>query len=145
MKKLFNLAALLIVISFGACNNDDDELSAHDKKVNMLTANSWGDATVTHADGDLSGQYEDFVIVFTKNSANGFDGTFVIAEGGYAFSEASGQWKFSDDLTQIVFDSGKEMDFELSDNNLELDFTVTAGSGRAAGLSGHFVFDLKPL
>ena len=145
MKNLFNVAALLIVISFGACKDDDGELNAHDKKVNMLTANSWGDATVTHADGDLSGQYEDFVIVFSKNSSGGFDGTYVIAEGGYAFPETSGQWKFNDDLTQIILDAGKEMDFELSEGDLTLDFTVTAGGGRAAGLSGHFIFDLKPL
>jgi hypothetical protein len=145
MRNLFNIAALLIVLSFGACSNDD-EPNAHDKKVNMLTANSWGEANVTHADGDLSGQYEDFVIVFNKNSSAGFEGTYVIANGGYAFSETNGKWKFSDDLKQIMLDSGKEMDFELSGNSLQLDFTVAAaGGGRAAGLSGHFVFDLKPL
>lgn len=144
MKNLFNIAALLIVISFGACNNDD-EPNAHDAKVNTLTANSWGDATVTHADGNLSSQYDNFVIVFSGNSSDGFDGTFVIANGGYAFSETSGKWKFSEDLSQIIFDSGKEMEFELSENSLQLDFTVTSAGGRAAGLSGHFVFDLKPL
>ena len=144
MKNLFTMVALLIVLSFAACNNDD-EPNAHDKKLNMISAKSWGDATVTHADGDLSSQYGDFVIVFNKNSSNGFDGSYVIAKGGYAFSETSGKWKFSDDLTQIIFDSGKEMDFELTGSSLQLDFTVAAAGGRAAGLSGHFIFDLKPL
>jgi hypothetical protein len=145
MKNLFNMTALLIVLSFGACKNDD-EPNAHDKKVDMISAHSWGDATVTHADGDLSSEYDNFVIVFNNNSSDGFDGTFVIGNGGYAFSETSGHWKFSDDVKQIILDSGKEMDFELSGNSLQLDFTVAAaGGGRAAGLSGHFVFDLKPL
>jgi len=144
MKNLFNMAALLILISFSACKDDGDELNAHDQKVKELTTNAWGEATVTHADGNLSGQYEDFTIVFTKNASDGFDGTYVIANGGYAFSETSGKWKLSDDLTQILLDSGKEMDFKLADNSLELDFTVSSASGRA-GLSGHFVFELKPL
>ena len=143
MKKLFNLAALLIVISLGACK--DDELSAHDQKVKTLTDHSWGSPAVTHADGDLSSQYAELVIAFTKNSSNGFDGAFVIGNGGYAFPEPSGKWKLSEDLTQIIFDSGEEMEMQLSGDHLRLEFTVVPSGGRAAGLSGHFVFDLKPL
>lgn len=145
MKNILKLSALLILFNLAACKDDENDLSLHDKNVNMITSTSWGDATVTHADGDLSDQYEDFVMAFTKNSSTGFDGTYVIANGGYAFSEAAGNWKFSDDLTQIILDSGKEMDFELDENSLQLDFTVTSPGGRAAGLSGHFIFDLKPL
>jgi len=144
MKNFFKATALLCLLSFSACK-EDDALNAHDQKVKTLTANTWGNATVTHADGNLSSQYEDFAIVFNKNASAGFDGTYLIANGGYAFSEASGKWKFSDDLTQIILDSGKEMDAELSSTRLQLDFTVSSASGRAAGLSGHFVFDLSPL
>ena len=129
--------------SLGACS--DDEVNSHDQKVKILTASYWGSPTVTHADGDLSDQYLDFVIVLNKNASDSFDGTYIIANGGYAFSETNGKWKLSDDLTKLVLDSGKEMSVEVSDQSLRLEFTVASTNGRIAGLSGNFVFELKPV
>lgn len=144
MKKILTLTALIaLLFQFSACK-DDNEISAHDQNVNTITASTWGDPTVTHPDGDLSDQYTNFIIAFTNKPANGFDGDFVVGNGGYAFTENSGRWKFSEDLTQIILDSGRELDVELSSTNLNLDFIVTPEGGRINGLSGHFTFDLKP-
>jgi hypothetical protein len=143
MKNFIKLTVLFCVLLFGACK--DDKPSRAEVKTKMLTAATWGHAQVTHSDGDLSGQYANFAIGFTRNASDGFDGTFIISGGGYAFSETAGKWKFSDDFTQIIFDSGKTIDIELSADHLQLDFTVPAPGGKAAGLSGHFIFDLLTL
>lgn len=144
MKNFLTLFAIAFLFQLSACK-DDNEISQHDQNVTMLTATNWGNPTVMNAtDGDLSEQYADLIMVFTKKSTDGFDGTFVIGNGLYAFPETSGKWKFSNDLTKIVFDSGRELDYTLSENNLHLDFVVAPIGGRINGLSGHFTFDLKP-
>jgi hypothetical protein len=107
---------------------------------------TWGAPQVIHGiDGDLSDQYSDFAITFTQNPSDGYEGIFVVANGGYAFEEITGNWKFNDDLSEIILDSGKEMEFKLEENSLTLDFIVTNSGGRSNGLSGHFTFHLKPL
>jgi hypothetical protein len=140
MKKILTLIALVVLFQLSACKDDTQEVSSHDQNVDMLTANP----TVTHPDGDLSDQYENFVIIFTKKSAGGFDGDFLVANGGYAFPESLGSWKFNEDLTKIILDSGRELDVALSATHLNLDFIVTPEGGRIDGLSGHFTFDLQP-
>jgi hypothetical protein len=143
MRNVLKLVAGLLLFTT-ACS-DSNEKSKSDVTIEMLTAASWGHAEVTHdPDGDLSDQYEDFVIVFTDNGSGEFDGTFVVSSGGYAFEEASGNWRFTDDDSKIVFDSDKEIEFEVSDDHLRLEFTTPAG-GKITGVSGHFVFDLQPL
>lgn len=144
MKNLIKLTPLVLLISLASCK-DGNEQSKQDTKTKMLTAASWGHAQVTHTDGDLSDQYTDFAIVFTGNASDGFDGTFIVSNGGYAFEENAGQWKFNDDFTKIIFDSEKELEFELSEDLLTLDFIVPSQGGRAAGVSGHFVFELQPM
>jgi hypothetical protein len=143
MKTFFNVILLLIVFQFSSCKEDSGEESSSQLK--MLTATTWANAQVVHDDGDLSDQYTNFAIAFTDNSSSGFDGTFVVSNGGYAFAENSGRWKFNDDFTQIIFDSGKEMDVELSEEHLRLEFTVATEGGKLNGTSGNFTFDLQPL
>ena len=130
-----------LVVMLAACHSDDGE-SAYEKNVNALASTAWTHPTVTNsADGDLSSSYANFAILFTKQEANGFAGTFVISNGGYAFTEVTGHWKFNDALTELQFDSGKTMTFTLDSNHLSLDFTVAPPTGgRTDGLSGHFVF-----
>lgn len=145
MKNILKAILLLLTIQLAACSSDGGS-DGMDAKTKMLTAAPWGNAQVTHSpDGDLSDQYTDFAIMFTANSSDGFDGTFVVSNGGYAFSENAGRWRFNDDFTKIIFDSEKEMDIELSENHLQLDFIVAPAGGKVAGISGHFVFDLQPL
>jgi hypothetical protein len=142
MKKILNtMFPLLLLVMLVACHSDDAE-SAFEKNVNALTSVAWTHPTVTNsADGDLSASYADFAILFTKQEANGFAGTFVISNGGYAFTEVTGRWKFNDALTELQFDSGKTMTFTVDENHLSLDFTVAPPTGgRTDGLSGHFVF-----
>jgi hypothetical protein len=144
MKNFFKTASLIVLVALASCKDDGSE-SSQDAKTKMLTATSWGQAQVTHSDGDLSDQYTDFVILFTSTESAEFDGSFVISNGGNAFSESAGQWKFNDDQTKIIFDSGKEIDITLDESHLQLDFTVPDPGGRTAGLSGHFTFDLQPM
>lgn len=132
---------LLLVVMLAACHSDDPE-SAFEKNVNALTSTAWTHPTVTNStDGDLSDSYAGFAILFTKKEANGFAGTFVISNGGYAFTEVTGQWKFNDALTELQFDSGKTMAFTVDEKHLSLDFNVAPPTGgRTDGLSGHFTF-----
>lgn len=141
MKNILRLIILLALIQLGACSDDGDG----NTQTKMLTKEPWAHAQVTHSDGDLSNQYTNFVIVFTNNPSGGFNGTYIISNGGYAFSETSGMWKFNNDKSKIILDSGKEMDFVLDNEHLELDFVVAAPGGKVAGLSGHFAFSLQPL
>jgi hypothetical protein len=143
MKTLFKVIVLLVVVQFAACKDEKSENESAEIKI--LTATTWANAQVLHDDGDLSDQYATFAIVFTSNPSNGFDGRFVISNGGYAFSENSGMWKFNEDFSQIIFDSGKEMVIELNKEHLRLEFTVAAETGRLYGTSGNFTFDLQPL
>lgn len=148
MKSIIKLTLLLFVLQLWACKDNDKEQEKETEseiKTNMLTAATWGRAEVTHSDGDLSDQYVNFAIGFTRNGSDGFDGNFIISSGGHAFSEIAGKWKFSDDFNQIIFDSGKEIDIELSKELLTLDFTVPPSGGKVTGLSGHFVFKLRHL
>jgi hypothetical protein len=144
MKNILKITTLLIVLQLPACK-DDNEKSERDLKTDMLTT-SWGDAQVMHTpDGDLSNQYTNFMIVFTDNGSGDFDGTYIISNGGNAFSEDTGKWKFNDALNQIILDSGKEMDMQLGEGHLQLDFITVPAGGKVKGLSGHFVFDLQPM
>ena len=145
MKNFLTLTALAVLFQLSACK-DKNELSQHDQNVSMITASNWGKPNVLNeTDGDLSSQYADFLIVFNNKPANNFDGTFVIGNGLYAFPETSGKWNFNGDFTKIIFDSGREIDYKLSDGSLHLDLVVAPLGGRINGLSGHFTFDLKPL
>lgn len=148
MKSLLKITSMLFVLlQLSGCGDDGNEKSKRELAIDMLTQSSWGHAQVTNTpDGDLSDQYENFVIAFSNNASGEFDGTYIISNGGYAFTENAGKWKLSDARDKITLDSGKEMDIQLEEDHLQLDFTVAApGGGRAAGLSGHFVFDLQPL
>lgn len=145
MKNFFKIASLAVLSILAACKDDSKEPSQEDVKTKMLTATAWSHAQVTHSDGDLSDQYADFAILFTSKPASDFDGSFAISNGGNAFSEISGQWKFNDDLTKIILNSGKEIYITLDESHLQLDFTVAAPGGKNAGLSGHFIFNLQPM
>ena len=145
MKYLLKIFSLAILVSLFSCKDDDANSSAEKLKTEMLTAESWGHPQVTHTDGDLSDQYTNFAIVFTSNGSAGFNGTYFVSNGGNAFTETTGLWMFNDDLTKIIFDSGKEIDFTLEDDFLQFDFVVNDPSGKVAGLSGHFIFELQPL
>ena len=145
MKKILTLTTLIVLAQMFACNDDNENPNSQDLR--MITATPWSHASVIHStDGDLSDQYENFAISFTKKAENGFEGTFIISNGGYAFTENTGKWKFHDDFdNKIVFDSGRQIQFDVEENTLHLDLNVAPPGGRINGLSGHFVFDLKPL
>lgn len=144
MKNIINIISIVALVAFTSCS-DSGETPKQDATTKLLTASSWGHATVTHSDGDLSDQYQNFMIIFTDNELNGYDGSFLVSNGGNAFSEGIGKWKFNDDKTLIILDSEKEIEFTVTENILQLEFTVPSSGGKAAGLSGHFVFELQHL
>jgi hypothetical protein len=144
MKKILTLTMLIGLAQMFAC---DDDVNPKSQDVQLITATPWSHASVINStDGDLSDQYKNFAISFTNKPENGYEGTYIISNGGYAFPENTGKWKLHDDLeNKIVFDSGRQIQFNVSNETLQLDFTVSVPGGRVDGLSGHFVFDLKPL
>lgn len=144
MNTLFKVIVLLMALQLTSCKDEQGE-NERSEQIEMLTATTWANAQVLHDDGDLSDQYTNFAIVFTSNPSNGFDGGFVISNGGYAFPENSGLWKFNDDFSMIILDSEKEMVVELSKEHLQLEFSVAVEAGKLYGTSGNFTFDLQPL
>jgi hypothetical protein len=144
MKYILNIVSFIVITTLMSCG-DSGETPKQDGTTTLLTASSWGNAEVTHSDGDLSDQYENFMIVFTSNASSGYNGTFIVANGGNAFSEISGLWKFNSDKTQIILDSEKAIDFTVTKTSLVLEFTVAAPDGKVAGISGHFTFELQPM
>lgn len=144
MNTLFKVIVLLMALQLTSCKDEQGE-DERSEQIEMLTATTWANAQVLHDDGDLSDQYTNFAIVFTSNPSNGFDGGFVISNGGYAFAENSGLWKFNDDFSMIILDSEKEMVVELSKEHLQLEFSVAVEAGKLYGTSGNFTFDLQPL
>src|SRR5262245_7787478 len=101
MKSILKITALLIVLQLTGCGEDKGK-SEEQAMTDMLTATAWGHAAVTHSDGDLSDQYTNFTILFTDHGADGFDGNYIISNGGYAFSEIAGKWRLSADKSQII-------------------------------------------
>jgi hypothetical protein len=141
VRMILLVAALLIV----GCK-DNNELTAAEKDVALLTGTTWGSASViNHTDGDLSYLYEDLIIQFVKKPTDGFDGTFEVSNGGYAFPENSGKWKLNADTKKITLDSGRELDFQIQPSTLVLDFIIIPQGGRVKGLSGHFTVSLHSL
>lgn len=147
MKHLFKTLSWLLLLGTLACDNEKSaEPSAKEKLVIALSDVAWGEPTVSHADdGDLSDMYTDFVIQWTINASEDYDGTYVVNAGGNAFPNSQGSWKLNNDLSQITLSSGQTIDFEILENTLTLDFTVPSQEGRMAGVDGHFTFELSAL
>ena len=151
MKKIIAIVALGFTGLLVSCNKNS-ESSPKDKAIDMITANAWETESVQHdTDGNLTFQYENFTIAFTKKTSSNYSGEYVVANGGTAFPDAFGQWKILDDLKTIQFDNGQEFEVDLSNGKLKLDFYIVnsgggrIGWGRMSGLSGHFIFVLKPV
>ena len=134
---------LLMACLAMSCGNDD-EPNVQEQKVNLLTADTWViDQVVSKSDGNLTEQYKDFAIAFLKKEASEFEGDYFIVDGGHAFQQATGKWRFSDDLTKLVLSDGKEIEFSLTAESLTLEFHVVPPNGRVGGLGGDFKFILK--
>ena len=146
MKKLFAYASLIAVVLATACDKDEPKADPRSESINLLTASPWVIQTVEHStDGDLTFQYSDFSIVFTKNASGNTDGDYVAANGGNAFPDTFGKWGLSDDRRMIVLSNGQELTVEnLTSQSLVLNFVVAPPTGgRIAGVSGEFTFHLK--
>lgn len=136
----------LFAFMFTACS-DDNEIGVREQTINNITADSWVAEQVMHAtDGDLTFQYEEFSIRFTKGNATNYDGEYYVINGGNAFTQPYGKWSLNNELTTIMLDNGLDLGFVMAGNEMTLDFTVPAPeNGRVGGLSGHFIFSLKHL
>jgi hypothetical protein len=140
MKSVFILL-LFIFILLIQCAKDHDP-SARERDIKLLTGGVWVVESVTSdVDGDLTIQYPDLMITFLTNGKDGFDGDYYIAGGGRAFPDAFGKWKLDQKLTKLVFNSGREIDFTITENNLTLSFYLEGPTdGRTTGISGDFTF-----
>ena len=145
MKNFVYLLPFFVLLM--ACSEDekDENVSERDKVVNQITESTWVAEDVDHGtDGNLTDQYADFTIAFTKTKSTNFIGEYFVANGSYAFPDTFGKWSLSDDLKTVLFDNGQELAVEFENERMILDFTVSPpGDGRTTGLSGHFTFTLK--
>ncbi len=145
---MIRFASLLLIVVAVACGSKDEDPKpdAKAKAISTLTGSKWIANSVEHAiDGDLTFQYEDFSITFSKHPAAGAEGDYTVINGGNAFPDPSGKWSLSEDGHTIFFTSGQEFAIEsLTDQSLILNFTVPPSSGgRVEGMSGEFTFNLK--
>jgi hypothetical protein len=144
MKSTCAIALTIILLIANSCSDKETGADERTLKINEIVSSPWTNAVVTHStDGDLSFQYEDFSIAFIKNPGSSYDGDFIVTHGGYAFEEHYGKWKLDEVSSQIILSTGKQMEFVLTENILRLEFTVDNTSGRTAGVSGHFIFELQ--
>lgn len=142
-KKTIDITILTIAFFMIACSKDKDP-SAKDHLINLLTEDVWvTEQVLNSADGDVTGQYKDFTIVFLKNPNSGFVGDYYTDHGSYAFAEIAGKWRFDDVMERLILSDGKEIEFKLTNKSLTLEFNVASTNGRVRGLSGNFVFILK--
>jgi hypothetical protein len=148
MMKNIKLVSFLLMLAVAAACGDDEPGGTDErtKKINALTVSPWVTVSVEHdTDGDLTFQYEDFSISFSKDPAAGAEGDYVVTNGGNAFPVPFGKWSLSDDLKTLSFTSGQELSIEsLTDGSLILNFVVEPNAGgRIEGVSGEFTFTLK--
>jgi hypothetical protein len=131
-----------IIVFNTACA--DTEMSKRDAKIKQLTRAPWFPESVVHeADGDLTHQYETLAFSFTKNGSADFDGEYFVVNGGVAFPDAVGKWKFSDSLSTIILNNGQEVDAVVKDNALTLAVVVLpASGGRVQSVTGRLTFRL---
>lgn len=136
---LFTIFAASVMMS---CDKEN-EVNPREEKIGLLTGSAWVPTQVLNTDGDLTARYKLFAIGFVKKEGSPFEGDYYIANGGEAFKETMGEWKFSDDLSKIILSSGTEIEFTLTEQTLELKFFVAPSDGRVKGISGNFTFILK--
>lgn len=144
MKTVLYFFACMLLFQLSACSSDDKKTSDEDKMISKFTESTWAAERVEHGtDGDLTFQYEDFSLAFTKSGSGTFLGDYYVANGGNAFRDAFGKWKLSEDMKMIILDNDQELEVEFQGEKMILDFIVPLPSdGRTQGLSGHFAFTL---
>jgi hypothetical protein len=140
--KTFLTITVLATCLIFSCDKEN-EVSPREQKLELLTADAWITTQVLNIDGDLTATYKNFSIAFLRKHGPDFEGDYYIANGGRAFKETMGEWKFNDDLTKIILSSGAEIEFTLTEDSLVLKFFVAPVNGRVEGLSGNFTFILK--
>jgi hypothetical protein len=140
--KITLITLIAIAFTFLQCSKDDSGVK--EEKINMLTSGAWVPGSVINSeDGDLTSEYRDFTIIFLKTSDSLFDGDYYVSQGGRAFPESHGSWKFGSDLSALHFSDGREVELEVSNESLTLELNITPSGGRVKGLSGGFTFNLK--
>ena len=134
------LAAVSLV--YGGCKDDDDKKDSEEKQQLAKLSGSWTLQTATADDTDRTGDFTNLVLTL--------GGTYV--EGGtynYSFTgtrndpspwPASGTWKFgTNKATEMIRDPGSSseilMNYQVTETDLVISFTVPDGSSWAGGSS----------
>ena len=146
--KLYLMAiALMMALSFiSGCNKDDDEQSVKDKQTELL-AKKWNIKTdvnsVTLNGDDDTDQWPGFTVTFYSN------GTYVASNISEArlntVWSSSGSWLFKSDtnVNTIVRDDGVEININVDQGSLSMNFNYTEPNGRISGIEGEWVFDME--
>jgi hypothetical protein len=144
MKQFSILTLLAMTMALSGCSDEHYINSAREYEIDLLTSAPWVTQTVKHTIvGDLTSEYRNFSIAFTRNKVSGYDGQYTVVDGQYAFPELSGNWKFSQDLTQLHLANGLELSITLSTHLMSLEFEVSSDGESTDELYGQFIFNLK--
>jgi hypothetical protein len=141
---LLSIMALSATASLTSCKKDDDP-SATEKNLDLLTAHSWNLTRVTVNGVDKTALFEGLTL--TWNETN----TFNTTHGGVIWP-ASGTWSFADGSGQALFVSITSLeDAEVTLETLNEETLVislhwdetTIGQGRAKSVEGDHIFEFE--
>jgi hypothetical protein len=141
---LLSVFALSATLSLTSCKKDDDP-SATEKKLNLLTANGWSLTRVTVDGVDKTSLFEGLTLNWNE------DNTFTVQNGGVIWP-GSGTWSFTDGTGQVLFVSltsleDAEVTIEtLNETTLIISLhwdETTIGHGRTKSVEGDHIFEFE--
>ena len=157
MNVLYKVSLALIIgftLIFTACGSDDaDEPTQTPEQIQTAKLlGRWEPGTVIQEfDGDITDdRFADFSITFSADAQGNNKQYAITNTGGEAFEAGTKSWEYVDgNLNRIErLDNGFEFDISLSNNDTELQITLTvdeSGSplGRISNTTGGYVFNLE--
>lgn len=145
--KITNRALSLLILAavslvYAGCKDDDDNKDSEEKKQLSKLLGTWTLQTATADDTDRTDAFSDLVLTLAGSYVEG--GTY-----NYSFTgtrpdpspwPASGTWKFgANKATEIIRDPNSSseilMNYQVTDTDLVISFTVPDGSSWAGGTS----------
>ena len=147
MKRKYSIftSVLLAIVLLGSCE-EDETLSPSDLDIQIeLISRDWVVKSVTLDGNDESINWPEFSISFTKNKS--YSASNISDQRLGTVWSSSGTWDFKDvnDLSTIVRNDGVEINMNVDETNCTMSFEYVDPNGRAAAISGAWIFNMEPI
>jgi len=131
-----------VSLAYVGCKDDDDKKDSEEKKQLAKLAGSWTLQTATADDADRTGDFTNLVLTLGGSYVEGgtYNYSFTGTRNDPSPWPASGTWKFgTNKATEMIRDPGSSseilMNYQVTDTNLVISFSVPDGSSWAGGTS----------